>query len=120
MLCSSRYTQGSNSVSITQLPTDDDHREFNALKTIERFSDDDFHTKFRLETHEIDKEKRHIDPINWFGVLIPQSLKTAREKYEKAIELSVESSNVREKIARNCELVAKLKKIKKEFEKTEE
>jgi hypothetical protein len=115
-----RYNQGSNAVSITQLPTDED-REFYALKTVERSTDDDSCcTKFALESHTVDKEKNYIDPISWFGVLIPQTLKTARERYEKAVELSVESSNVRQKISKNCELIGKLKRVKGQFEKAEE
>ncbi|KAG5681094.1 hypothetical protein PVAND_010560 [Polypedilum vanderplanki] len=119
-LAKTRYNQGSNTVSITQLPTDDD-REFFALKTVERTSDINSNcTQFALECHAVDKDSNHIDPINWFGVLIPQSLKIAREKYEKAIELSIESANVRQKIAKNCELIRKLKRIKRQFEKIEE
>lgn len=77
-------------------------------------------TQFELETHEIDKETSHIDPINWFGILIPQTLKTARDQFDKAVELSIESANVRQHIVRNCELIKKLKSIKAAFEKSEE
>lgn len=115
----SRYTQGSQSVSQNQLPTEDD-KEFYALKTISRIEDESMCSKFQLETHEVDKETSHFDPINWFGILIPQTLKTARDRYDKAIELTVESANVRQHIVRNCELIDKLKFIKLSFEKAEE
>jgi hypothetical protein len=105
-------------VSINQLPTDDD-KEFNALKTVARSNDKNI-PQFSLQTNEVDKEKNFIDPINWFGILVPQTLKTAREKYEKSIELSIESANVRQRIHKNCDLIQKLKTIKVEYEKSEE
>lgn len=105
-------------MSITQLPTDDD-KEFNALKTVSR-SGDDLAIQYLLESHEINKEENYIDPMNWFGILTPQTLKVAREKYQKAIELSVEAVNVRQRISKNVELIQKLKQVKKEFEKNEE
>lgn len=77
-------------------------------------------SQFELDVHKVDKETSHVDPINWFGILVPQTLRSARDCYEKAIELSVESANVRQHIVRNCELVKKLKAIKSSFEKSEE
>lgn len=115
-----RYNQGSRSVSINQLPTEDD-REFYALKTVARVQDESSHSiQFELEKHSIDKESNHIEPLNWFGILIPQTLKTAKDRYEKAVELSVESANVRQRIVKNCDLIAKLRHIKKSFENVEE
>lgn len=114
-----RYTQGTNSVSITQLPTDDD-KEFKALKTVLRGEDDAKAIQFSLETHEVNKAEDYIDPIHWFGILTPQTLKDARDKYQKAIELSVESANVRSRIAKNLEIIKKLKQVKLECEKSEE
>lgn len=106
-------------MSINQLPSEDD-KEFYALKTISRVDDESSRNIFELEKHKTDKESNHIDPTHWFGILIPQTLKTAKDQYEKAIELVVESANVRQNIARNCELIAKLRHIKGNFEKVEE
>lgn len=105
-------------MSTTQLPTEED-KEFKALKTVTRNEDSSI-VQFTLETHTIDKEQKFIDPSNWFGILTPQSLKDAREKYEKAIELSVEALNVRSQISKNLEMIQKLKKVQQEFEKSEE
>jgi hypothetical protein len=58
--------------------------------------------------------------MKWFGILIPQSLKTAKEKFEKATELVIESANVEQKLRKNLELIEKLKSVKKEFEIAEE
>ncbi|CAG9802128.1 unnamed protein product [Chironomus riparius] len=118
-LAKTRYTQGSNSVSTTQLPSEDEEKEFKALRTVER-NENDIAVQFTLESHEIDKDNDYIDPMLWFGILTPQTLKTAREKYQKAIELSVESANVRQRIAKNTELIQKLKIVKQQFETSEE
>jgi hypothetical protein len=102
------------------LPTEDD-REFYALKTVARVQDESSHaTQFELEKHDVDKESNHIDPTHWFGILIPQSLKTAKNRYEKAIDLSIEAANVRQRIAKNCDLIGKLRQIKKSYENVEE
>lgn len=106
-------------MSITQLPTEDEEKEFKALRTVER-NEDGIAVQFKLESHEIDKDSDYIDPMHWFGILTPQTLKTAREKYQKAIELSVESANVRQHIVKNTELIQKLKNVKQQFEKNEE
>lgn len=117
----SRYAQGANSVSTHQLPGESDEgREFRALKTISKDSSDLNAAVYSLEVHDVDKDSDYIDPINWFGILVPQSLKTARERYEKAIELVVELANIEHQLKVNYELLDKLKTIKVSFENTEE
>lgn len=113
-----RFAQGQNSVSKAQLPAEDS-RDFNALKTVAR-SDRDRPVEFELESHKIDKESNHVEPINWFGILVPQSLKTARDRYDKSIEIVVEIANVEQKLKQNCQLLKKLRAIKVDFEDTEE
>lgn len=106
---------------MSQLPAEsEDTREFKALKTIARKQTELESAEFELETHPVDKESDHIEPINWFGILVPQSLKTARERYEKAIELVIESANVEQRLKKNYDLIDKLKTIKSDFENTEE
>ncbi len=90
------------------------------MKTVGRAEEESSSAKFQLRTHKVDKESHHIDPTNWFGILIPQSLKSAKEQYEKAIELIVESANVRENIVRNCNTIEKLRSIKSAFDNVEE
>lgn len=108
-------------MSASQLPAEsDDAREFNALKTISRCKTDLDSSEFELEKHPVDKDSSHVDPVNWFGILVPQSLKTARDRYEKATELVIESANVEQRLRKNYELLDKLKTIKVNFENTEE
>lgn len=96
-----------------------DAREFKALKTLVR-NQIDLETEFQLETHAISKRSDHVEPINWFGILVPQSLKTARDRYENAIELVIDSANVEQRLLKNYHLLRKLKRIKVEFESNEE
>jgi hypothetical protein len=108
-------------VSASQLPAEsEDAREFKALKTISRAKNNLDSPEFALEKHSIDKDTDHVDPVKWFGILVPQSLKTARDRYEKATELVVESVNVEQRLRKNYELLDKLKTIKINFENTEE
>lgn len=93
LLAKSRYNQGSQTVSKSQLPTENSN-DFNALKTISRSDNDDF----QLNVHEIDKVNGFIDTIRWFGVLVPRSLQLAQERFNKAIELVVENANIQAKL----------------------
>lgn len=92
LLAKSRYIEGPQSVSMSRLPTENS-AEFNALKTIEQ-SDDDL----KLTVQKIDKENGFIDPIRWFGVLVPRSLQLARDRFGRAVELTVESANIHLKL----------------------
>lgn len=108
-------------MSSSQLPGEsEDAREFKALKTISRSKNDLESSEFELEIHSVDKDTDHVDPVKWFGILVPQSLKTARDRYEKATELVIESANVEQRLRKNYELLDKLKTIKVNFENTEE
>lgn len=115
MLILFRYSQGTNSVTTSQLPAEsDDSREFKALKTITRSQNDLETLEFDLESHSVNKETDHVDPITWFGILVPQSLRTARERYAKALELSIQSANIEQRLKKNCELIKKLKVVMSE------
>lgn len=121
MLSVYRYAQGPHTVSVSQLPAEsEDGREINALKTVKRLSNELETTQFELESHDVDKETDHVEPIKWFGILVPQSLRTARDRYEKAIELVIESANVEQRLKKNYQLLDKLKILKTEFEDIEE
>lgn len=96
MLAKSRYTQGSQTVSKSQLPTENSN-EFNALKTVNR-SDSETNDELQLDVNKVDKENGFVDPILWFGVLVPRSLHSAQECFNKAVELVVECANIQTKL----------------------
>ena len=91
-----------------------------ALKTIQRNNDEVGSIQFDLKCHSVNKETHHEDPIKWFGILVPQSLRTARENFEKSIELVIECVNIEQRLRKSCENYEKLKAIKVEFENIEE
>lgn len=108
-------------MSTSQLPAESDEgREFNALKTIYRTKANLETVLYELKQHSVDKEFNRVEPINWFGILVPHSLRSARDRYEKAIELSVESANVQQRLQKNYQLLDKLKTIKVSFGNHEE
>lgn len=101
LLAKSRYIQGPQTVSQTQLPTENSN-DFSALKTVSRSATDDTNTldndAFQLNVQKIDKENGFIDTIRWFGVLVPRSLHLAQERFNQAVEYAVESANIQVKL----------------------
>lgn len=96
LLAKSRYIQGPQTVSISQLPTENSN-DFNALQTVTR-REGEINDELELNTHKVDKEAGFIDTIRWFGVLVPRSLQLAQERFNKAIELVVECANIQSKL----------------------
>lgn len=92
LLAKSRYIQGPQTVSKSQLPTENSN-EFNALKTVTR-TEDEIDDRLELKVNKVDKENGFIDAIRWFGVLVPRSLQLAQQKFNQAVELVVESANI--------------------------
>lgn len=102
MLAKSRYIQGPQTVSKTQLPTEYSN-DFSALRTVSRSAaDDDNNTfdndAFQLNVQQIDKENGFIDTIRWFGVLVPRSLQLAQERFNQAVDHVVECANIQMKL----------------------
>ena len=47
---------------------------------------------------EVKNEKKKVDPLKWFGVLVPTSLKQSQKHFDKAIALSIEATNIQNEI----------------------
>lgn len=93
LLAKSRYIQGAQSASVSKLPTENSN-EFYALKRIitpDAVAED---LQLELETHKVDKDNGFIDPLRWFGVLVPRSLQMAQEQFNTALNYVVESANI--------------------------
>lgn len=103
LLAKSRYIQGSQSVSTTKLPTENS-TEFNALKTVTHTPQTNSQlSEIQLNAEKIDKEKSFIDPLRWFGVLVPRSLQLAQERFNNAIEIAIECTNIQLKLQKTIE-----------------
>lgn len=112
-MAKARYIQGSQYVAQSKLPTENS-ADFNALKTVQkRQSVDETKTTddtFDLETHHVNKEADYVDPLRWFGILVPRSLQLAQEHFNRAIRLSVECANIQLKLRKTTNYLFVLKK----------
>lgn len=114
LLAKSRYIQGPQSVSVSQLPTENSN-EFSALKRLirtdsEPYTDDEL----QLDVHKVDKQNGYIDAIRWFGVLVPRSLQMAQERFNKAIELVVECASIQTRLNKTIRYILLLRKQSEE------
>lgn len=107
LLAKSRYIQGVQTVSKSQLPTENS-TEFHALKTIVR-TDDETADELQLKVHKIDKETGFVDAIRWFGVLVPRSLQLAQQRFNRAVELAVEGVNIQMQLNKTIRFLQLLK-----------
>ncbi len=108
-IAKTRYTQGTRTVSTSQLPTENSN-EFKALRTIERTSNDVGDLQLNLNVQNINKDDGYVDPIKWFGILVPQSLQLARDAFQKSIEYSCECANIQSSLWRTMSNILLLKK----------
>lgn len=107
LLAKSRYIQGPQTVSVSQLPTENSN-EFHALKTITH-EKDELNDEMQLNAHKVDKENGYIDAIRWFGVLVPRSLQLAQQRFNQAVELAVECANIQTKLNKTIRYILLLR-----------
>lgn len=110
LVAKTRYTLGTNSVTIAQLPTENTP-EFQALATVSRSKatgDADLST-LELNRHSVAKADGFPDPLKWFGILLPQSMQAAQRVFMKSVEYSVECANVRMNLLSAIANILKLK-----------
>lgn len=57
--------------------------------------------KLEMKSDEAEtKPARLCDPLNWFGVLVPQSLRQSQSSFKQAVDHAVNIANLKLKIAR--------------------
>ena len=113
-LAHTRYMKGANFVSSVQLP-DEDYKEFNALASIKKNAEDEC-VNLQLEKHPVDKENDYIDPLRWFGILVPTSLQMARDKFSRSLDYVVEAANIQIELINTLCLFSKFNKMKKNLD----
>lgn len=113
-LAHTRFTKGAHTVSAVQLPTED-YRDFSALNSLTENRDELGQVQLSLDNHPVDKETGHIDPIRWFGILIPATLQSARTKFGRALEYVVECGNVQIQLRNVLLNYGALKRLKAEL-----
>lgn len=108
-IAKTRYTNGTRTVSTSQLPTENS-QEFKALRTVERSNNDVGDMQLSLKVENVNKDDGYVDPIRWFGILVPQSLQSAKDAFQKAIDYSCESANIQSSLWRTMSNILLLKK----------
>lgn len=109
-LAKARYIRGKESVGLLQIPQDTTMNSLFNLET--KYTNDDTNKSITTVNFDISmKSKNNIenqDPIWWFGVLVPQSLKTAQKRFQESIYISAKIANID----------AELKTIRKDFDES--
>lgn len=106
MLAKSRYIDGAQSVTGSRLPTENS-AHFKALKTVNE--SENVELNLELNVQKADKANGFIDPIRWFGVLVPRSLQLARDRFNRAIEITVECANIQLKLVQCIRIILLLR-----------
>ncbi|XP_030376352.1 uncharacterized protein LOC115625444 [Scaptodrosophila lebanonensis] len=111
LLARTKYQQGGSTISTAQIPTENSG-EFNALcRVVSRTRDVDPKTSMEIsiERHMVDKENGYVEPLHWFSVLPPMSLRGAVLKFKDCIELVVESTNLQRELNTVLRSIGKLR-----------
>ncbi|CAL7934323.1 unnamed protein product [Xylocopa violacea] len=99
-LAKAKYIRGKESISILQVPVDDERVvTLYELETKLTEETGKIIPNFDLSLKIFDKDEDKIqDPIKWFGVLVPQSLRIAQKRFQETLYLAVRAANVQAEI----------------------
>jgi hypothetical protein len=104
-LAKARYIRGKESIGLLQIPSEENEIKslFN-LETVYIKSDKDDSIEipnFDISLKKVDKDQKELqNPINWFGVLVPQNLKFAQKHFQDALYLSVKLANIQAQLTK--------------------
>lgn len=105
-LAKSRYIMGQSSVSMTRLPTECS-AEFEASTLCEEVSEDGSkHWRVIKNNGE-----NTVNPLRWFGVLVPQDLHKAQSIFQNSINYVIDCANVQLQLLENLKNVKILRKF---------
>ncbi|CAK1545694.1 unnamed protein product [Leptosia nina] len=112
-LAKSRYIMGQTSVSKERLPTESSI-EFSAstmCETVEEAGE----TKLKI----VENDKDTVNPMHWFGILVPQNLHKARNIFQNALNFVVECANIQIQLLENFKNINVLRKYKHHLKSVE-
>ncbi|KAI3657157.1 hypothetical protein MP638_002349 [Amoeboaphelidium occidentale] len=99
-LSRAQHTMGHSRVSTLQVPAIDEMK----AQTLLEISSTDWwivqRTEEEIEQDEDDEEKEahtFTDPLKWFGVLVPQTLKESQKDFKAALETIVQAAKEQHK-----------------------
>lgn len=91
-LAKSRYISGDKTVSAAQIPGEDSVVE--AVMTVDR----DYKNRLAVSRNE-----EGTNPMKWFGVLVPGSLRQSQQAFQKVLETAVDVVNIRREWLKSIE-----------------
>lgn len=103
-LAKSRYIMGQSSVSTARLPTEYSP-DFSASTLCEAVEEDG--VKQLKVVDNIGESK--VNPLRWFGVLVPQNLHKAQGIFQNTINYIIDCVNIQLQILKNLEDIEALK-----------
>ncbi|XP_049870860.1 coiled-coil domain-containing protein 115 [Pectinophora gossypiella] len=106
-LAKSRYIMGHSAITATKLPMENSP-EFSASTVCETTEEDGV---MQLKAVKSETEDT-VNPVRWFGVLVPQNLHAAQGIFQNAINYVVECVNIQLQLNENCNNIATLKQYK--------
>ncbi|XP_054747931.1 uncharacterized protein LOC129253533 [Anastrepha obliqua] len=111
MLAKTRYLQGSQTISSAQIPTENSNK-FYALCEVkeERNESNVSGAEYTMNRHAIKKDEGFVEPMHWFTVLPPSSLRAASEQFKTCLDFVLESANVQRELLAVMENIKRLKK----------
>lgn len=110
MIAKSRYINGTQTVSVAQLPTENS-AECNALATV-CVDEQSEPNHFAINRHPVDKDSGRVEPLKWFGILTPQSLLTAQQRFQNAIEYVGECATIQVNLLKTMSNLLQLNELK--------
>ncbi|KAL2722043.1 hypothetical protein V1477_020863 [Vespula maculifrons] len=99
-LAKARYISGKENVSILQIPVNKENIS-SLFKLESKFikESEDTIPSFDISLKEENEFGEDIqNPIKWFGVLVPQNLRTAQKRFQESVYLATKIANI------HCEL----------------
>ncbi|XP_053980939.1 coiled-coil domain-containing protein 115-like [Hylaeus anthracinus] len=95
-LAKAKYIRGKESISVLQIP-DDDEKVATLFELETKITEETgkIIPNFDISLKKLDKDGGEIqDPIKWFGVLVPQSLRIAQKRFQESLYLVIRAANI--------------------------
>lgn len=107
-LAKAKYIRGKESISILQIPNNEDTVvSLFDLETKVTEENGDTTACFDISLKESnDQVDKLTDPIKWYGVLVPQNLRNSQKSFQQSVYLATKVANIQ------VELISVLSKLK--------
>lgn len=118
-MAKTRYVQGINTVSIDRVPTEHSEKAFKALCRVvssEREDDCLAGSVIEIQNLPLDKTQGYVEPLNWFHVLAPGSLRNAAVHFKRCLPLVAEAANIQREMLAVIESIEQLRRSKERLQ----